>query len=127
MSLSGQEFSNSLAVSGVAFSEDLIADLKELYEANKSNIRLVQKEITYDLPQFQNVDWRLDVQVASRNLRNQLTPVFVLRFDTVEDGVEKHQFLQTDYSNLKHICDELESALKESKSPFCRRIMRNIK
>jgi len=127
LNITEQEFVDSLAVNGVDFDADLISRLKQLYLEQKETIRSIQKELTFDLPHFVNVDWRLDVQVASRTLRSQLTPVFTLRFDTEENGKPKHQFLQTDYSNLKHICDELEVAIKEIKAPYCRRIMRNIK
>ncbi len=39
----------------------------------------------------------------------------------------RKQLLQTDYLNLKQITEELESALKELKSNYARRIMRNVK
>lgn len=38
-----------------------------------------------------------------------------------------HQYLVSDYSNLRHLCEELEIALKEMKSGHVRRILRNIK
>lgn len=39
----------------------------------------------------------------------------------------KTEYLQIDYANLKHLTRELESALKETKSAYARRIARNIK
>jgi hypothetical protein len=39
----------------------------------------------------------------------------------------KVETLQADYSNLKHLCTELELALREAQAAQTRRIMRNIK
>ncbi len=38
----------------------------------------------------------------------------------------KSQYLQTDYTNLKHIREELESALEELNEPYVKRVERNV-
>jgi len=123
--ISEQDFLDTLLVLG--FSKEHNQQLKELYLANRQTIRTLQKQLSFDLPHYVNMDWRLDVQLASRCARGQLNPIFLLRLDTVTDTELKSTFLQTDYSNLKHLCEELEIALKEMKSAYCRRILRNIK
>lgn len=45
---------------------------------------------------------------------------------TFSSEVKKH-YLEADYTNLKHLADELDNALRETKSTHSRRIMRNIK
>lgn len=35
----------------------------QIYVENRASIRTLQKEITFDLPHFVNLDWRLDIQV----------------------------------------------------------------
>jgi hypothetical protein len=38
----------------------------------------------------------------------------------------KSQHLQTDYTNLKHIREELEAALEELNEPYVKRVERNV-
>jgi len=46
---------------------------------------MLQKSSCFDLPHFVNLDWRLDIQVASRTIRSQVEPVFMLKLNT-SDG-----------------------------------------
>ncbi|XP_024394901.1 uncharacterized protein [Physcomitrium patens] len=69
---------------------------------------------------FSRLDWRLDIQVASRSLRQQATPRYLLALKTT-DGV-KH--IEADYSVLKDVCLQLEAALAESRSTRSRRFLR---
>jgi len=111
----------------LGFSKELCEQLKEVYLENRDEIRKLQQAISFDLPHYQNLDWRLDIQLSSRCLRNQITPLFTLRLDTIENGESKSQIIQADYTNIKNLTEELERALKESKSAYTRRIMRNVK
>lgn len=56
-----------------------------------------------------------------------MEPIFLLGLQTSDGILSKCEYLQIDYANLKHLCEELEIALKETKSAYVRRIMRNIK
>lgn len=38
----------------------------------------------------------------------------------------KTQHLQTDYTNLKHVREELEAALEELNEPYVKRVERNV-
>ena len=49
-----------------------------------------------------------------------MEPVFLLGLQTSNGNDTNTQFLQTDYANLKHLCEELEIALKETKSAHVR-------
>jgi hypothetical protein len=75
---------------------------------------------------FSDLDWRLDVQIASRNSRSLVNPTFILQLETEKDGEKSSQILQTDYTNLKHLCHELETALDTYKQTYARRVARNI-
>jgi len=123
--VSEADFKDTLLVLG--FSPEQNQQLLDLYLENRTEIRSIQKQLSFDLPSFVNLDWRLDVQLASRSLRGQMNPVFLLKLDTISNNEPTTQMLQTDYANLKHMTEELESALKEMKSAYCRRILRNIK
>ncbi|KAG0588194.1 hypothetical protein KC19_2G223900 [Ceratodon purpureus] len=69
---------------------------------------------------YGRLDWRLDIQVASRSVRQQAIPRFLLALQTT-DGL-KH--LEADYSVLKDVCLQLEAALAESRSTRSRRFLR---
>jgi len=80
-----------------------------------------------DLPHYHNLEWRFDIQLASRALQRQARPSVVFRLHTKDGDEAKSHLLQTDPSNLVHLTQSLESALAELKTQHCRRIMRNIK
>eukprot|EP01103_Thecamoeba_quadrilineata_P001327 TRINITY_DN1117_c0_g1_i1.p1 TRINITY_DN1117_c0_g1~~TRINITY_DN1117_c0_g1_i1.p1 ORF type:complete len:198 (+),score=36.93 TRINITY_DN1117_c0_g1_i1:33-626(+) len=121
--LSEADFLETITV--LPFSPELSGQLKDLYIESRKEIRNILSDLTINMPQYQNLEWRLDVQIASRSLRNQTEPLFLLKLDL--NNPDKTQYLQTDFVNLKNLCNELESALQETKSTHCRRIMRNIK
>eukprot|EP01116_Phalansterium_solitarium_P019168 TRINITY_DN5274_c2_g1_i1.p1 TRINITY_DN5274_c2_g1~~TRINITY_DN5274_c2_g1_i1.p1 ORF type:complete len:234 (+),score=53.67 TRINITY_DN5274_c2_g1_i1:102-704(+) len=122
LQLSEADFADSLSVLGLA--PDLNQLLNILYLEHRSEIRQIQKELSFDMAHYSNLDWRLDVQVASRALRSQLNAMFVLKLDTLENGETQSHMLQSDYTNLKHLADELDDALKEIRSAHVRRIAR---
>ena len=66
-------------------------------------------------------------QLASRSLRHQITPTITFKLHTKDCGKTSTQVLQTDPVNLVHLTKVLDEALQEMKSPYCRRIVRNIK
>eukprot|EP01100_Stratorugosa_tubuloviscum_P011619 TRINITY_DN520_c0_g2_i1.p1 TRINITY_DN520_c0_g2~~TRINITY_DN520_c0_g2_i1.p1 ORF type:complete len:199 (+),score=86.87 TRINITY_DN520_c0_g2_i1:1-597(+) len=108
------------------FSPELSEHLKQLYLASKNQIREILKDTSITFPEYNNLEWRLDTQIASRCLRNQVTPIFTLKLDIKKPELESI-YLQTDIVNMRHLCFELEQALDELKSAHCRRILRNIK
>lgn len=49
-----------------------------------------------------------------------------MKLNTSKNAKEDAIILQTDYSNLGHICDELQNALDSTKANYARRVRRNI-
>lgn len=100
---------------------DFISDAyKQNYEELRNFYSTINKKefgIT-TLPHFQSMEWRLDVEVERRSLRNITKPVFTLKINTTKEEM----LLNADYHDLKHCCDVLERALKEIKSTHVRRI-----
>jgi len=123
--LSESDFRDSLSV--LALPTELADLLLALYIENRAEIRTIQKELSFDVPHYTNLDWRLDIQVASRSLRSQLNPVFILKLDTLESGETKSRVLQSDFINLKHVADELDQALAEMRTAHVRRLARNLR
>lgn len=111
----------------LGFDEDTRQTLLEIYLQNRREIRTILSEMTMDLPHYHNLEWRFDVQLASRSLRRQTTPTVLFKLHTEDSGVKDTTILQTDPVNLLHLTKVLDEALQEMKSPYCRRIVRNIK
>uniref|UniRef100_A0A4W3ISQ1 COMM domain containing 2 n=1 Tax=Callorhinchus milii TaxID=7868 RepID=A0A4W3ISQ1_CALMI len=123
--ISQVDFQDSVLVLG--FPEELNKLLLQLYLDNRQEIRSILNELTPDLPHYHNLEWRLDVQLASRALRQQIKPVLTLKLHLEQNGCASASVLQTDPATLLHLIQELEQALGEMKSNHCRRIVRNIK
>ncbi|KAK3602124.1 hypothetical protein CHS0354_003157 [Potamilus streckersoni] len=119
------DFQDSIMTLG--FSEELRHSLLQMYMKNRNEVREILSEMSMDLPHYHNLEWRLDVELASRTLRHQTTPTVLLKLHTKENSKMSTQVLQTDPINLLHLTKVLEQALQEMKSPYCRRIVRNIK
>jgi hypothetical protein len=119
------DFQDSVMVLG--FPEELNTELLKLYLENRKEIRAILGELSMDLPHYHNLEWRLDVQLASRTIRHQTDPLVTLKLHTKDSGELKVEVLQTDPTNLVHLTNALDSALSEVKTAHCRRIMRNIK
>eukprot|EP00249_Psilotum_nudum_P013145 c24178_g1_i1 orf=371-1015(+) len=104
------------------------------------DVRDVSAISTLNVPCYQKLEWRLDVQVASRSLRNQFSPSFLLKFSTsagdrasLMEGQTRSKaessvaFLQSNYLTLKAVCSKLEKALAESKSIHSRSVARHFR
>nr|XP_046157144.1 COMM domain-containing protein 2-like [Oncorhynchus gorbuscha] len=124
--ISEVDFQDSVLVLG--FTEELNHLLQQLYLENRKEIRHILGELTPSLPHYHNLEWRLDVQLASRALRQQVKPTVTMKLHLEESGGDKSaKVLQTDPATLMHLIQELENALAELKTTHCRRILRNIK
>lgn len=123
--ISELDFQDSALLLG--FSEEMIKELLQVYLDNRKEIRQMMSDISMDLPHYQDLEWRLDVQVSSRTLKRQTEPDIVMKLVTSDDGQSSAKVLETDPVNLLHLTNRLEAALRESRSQHCRRIMRNIK
>jgi COMM domain containing 2 len=75
------------------------------------------------IPQYKDLEWRLDVEVDRRSIREISNPVFTCKLNTNQGDI----LFSSQYLDLKHVCDVLEQALKESRSTHVRRIRKYIK
>ncbi|XP_074734409.1 COMM domain-containing protein 2 isoform X2 [Strix uralensis] len=98
-----------------------------LYLDNRKEIRRILSELAPKLPSYHSLEWRLDVQLASRSLRQQIEPTVTIKLHLNQNEDQSAQVLQTDPSTLLHLIGQLEQALGEMKTNHCRRIVRNMK
>ncbi|KAG5328013.1 OPSD protein, partial [Acromyrmex charruanus] len=123
--LSTEDFRDSIVALG--FTEDKEAILSKLYSIKKDEVSDALEEIGFKLPRYHDMEWRFEVQTASRSLLKQVAPLISLDLSLKNpDNPEEieHVLLQTDPTNLLHITQELEEALQESRSQHIRRISR---
>ncbi|KAF6026652.1 COMMD2 [Bugula neritina] len=119
------DFHDSILTLGV--SEDICKELVSIYTSNKGEIRLILDELSLHPVQYQDLEWRLNVKLASRSLQGQAEPNLLLRLHTSQGDSAHSQLLQCDIPNLINLTNSLDEALQESKSHYTRRILRNIK
>mmetsp|Transcript_7723 Transcript_7723/g.21914 ORF Transcript_7723/g.21914 Transcript_7723/m.21914 type:complete len:198 (-) Transcript_7723:497-1090(-) len=123
VSLSEIDFVDSLLL--LQFDEETREALREMYIENRKSIRETVNALNFELPSYDGVEWRLDIQMGSRTCHSQMVPIYMIRLKL--KNPERTIVLQTNYSNLKHVCESLEKALKEHRTGHFRRIARNIK
>ena len=78
------DFLDSILVLG--FPEELNQELLHLYQENYKEIRAILSEMSMNLPHYHDLEWRFDVQLASRALQRQAQPSVLLRLHTKEGG-----------------------------------------
>ncbi|UJR25230.1 hypothetical protein I4U23_006582 [Adineta vaga] len=104
-------------------------------ECYKSKANELQKTLTRDLalslPSYKNLNWRFDVQIATRTMRSrkQFEPFFILKLTLINANNDKEQvhLFQIDPLTLVHIVEQLEAAMNESRSSHARRIMQTFR
>lgn len=130
--LSDLDFRDSVLTLG--FSEEHQETLEVFYKGKKQEIHDTLSRLTLELPHYHDLEWRFEVQLASRALQHQVTPLITMNL-TLETKAalasgstsRKNVVLQTDPTNLVHITQVLEEALRESRSQHSRQIQRSFK
>ncbi|XP_046580619.1 COMM domain-containing protein 2-like [Haliotis rubra] len=119
------DFQDSIMCLG--FSEEMQQAILQVFLDNHREVRATLAEMAMDLPHYHDLEWRFDVQLASRSLRRQTTPQILCKLHLKDCGKDERHVMITDPVNLVHMTKVLDEALQEMKSPYCRRIVRNIK
>ena len=123
--LNEEEFFDSMIVHN--FSTELSKSLQSLYGEQVKETRSKLKQNAPKLATYKNLEWRLDVKLASRALYNQLDPSILLKLATDDsNGSNQIELLKVDISMLNKLISELEMALSEDKVKHVQRFLRNI-
>ena len=64
--LSSDDFEQSIL--GLGFNSDVISALVAIHQSNHDDIRAYLQQTTMGLPAYQDLEWRLDVQVENGRL-----------------------------------------------------------
>ncbi|XP_003973826.1 COMM domain-containing protein 2 [Takifugu rubripes] len=109
------------------FGEEVDQILLKLYQEHQSQIRTTLHWLPDKLQTYYNLEWRLDVQLASRSVHQQVVPMVTLHVSLMKGcNSLSSRVLQTDPGTLLHIISTLEAALETMKTSHARRILRNI-
>lgn len=125
------------SVEEVGFSAEQQAALSERYEASLPQVRQYLADASLQLPHYAGLSWRLDVQLASRCLRKQVEPKFLIRLETRGGGAggagagearqpPQERLLEADYASLRHVVDQLESAARQAHVSHSKRVLRYV-
>ncbi|XP_023209716.1 COMM domain-containing protein 2-like [Centruroides sculpturatus] len=125
MGLSDLELKDSMI--SIDLPEIIQEEIMQFHSSRRNDVRKELSGLSTAYPHYHNLKWRLDVQLATRSLRHQTTPLIMLKLELIQDEKVKSFLLQIDPVNLIHMTEVLDQALKESKLQHCRRIMRHIK
>ncbi|XP_076758544.1 COMM domain-containing protein 2-like [Xylocopa sonorina] len=126
--LNSEDFRDSVISLGFSEQQEII--LSKLYNAKKEEISDTLANVGFKLPEYHDMEWRFEVQIASRTLLKQVAPLITLDLSIKNPDKDKsieHVLLQTDPVNLLHITQQLEEALQEGRSQHIRRLSRVIK
>ncbi|CAH0558277.1 unnamed protein product [Brassicogethes aeneus] len=128
--LSEADFRDSVLTLG--FSQEQQGVLGVFYGRKQGEIQQILSKLAVNEPHYNDLQWRFEVQVSSRSLLEQVTPLITLDLSlktSDKDKLESEKesiLLQTDPTNLLHIANELEKALIESRSRHSRKIQRAL-
>jgi len=122
--ISSEDFKESVA--SLNFSDEAQAVLDAYYVSNAQVVRAFLADLSMRLPHYTDLEWRLDIQLATRCLRQQVVPTFLLNLHTANGENKEEHVLEADFANLKNICQELEVALKQVKTTHNNRVLKYI-
>lgn len=102
--------------------------LVEYALAHKRQVLDALSTLALELPEYRDLQWRLDVEVGRRMRTKETRPLVVMRLDTVAatGGVES-TWMEADLTNLHHVLDELRAAVGEAKGVHSQRMQRYIR
>ena len=89
---------------------------------------LLEKDNNKSTVNFQDLDWRLSMIVASRARHNVMVPKYTLKMEFLR-GDENHETVlcDSDYNNMKRLQQELETALKSIDGKYSKKVLKFIK
>ncbi|XP_078495976.1 COMM domain-containing protein 2 [Ciona intestinalis] len=119
-----EDFHNSLLT--LQFKDSTVELLRQVFVDHNNNTQATLAQCSPTLPTYEDLEWRLDVKVATRSLHQQIEPRILLKLHTKNGDHNDAKLLQTDPVNLINMTRVLEEALNEMKTKHVRRVLRNI-
>lgn len=65
------------------------------------------------------MNWRLDLEISNRNHYRVYKPKFVFQLDSLDNGHEKSEFFECNYSVLQHLREKLKDSIQSDWELCC--------
>ena len=122
------------ALQGMGWMPQLAATFCACFQESRLRLNRLKGTLAISKRRYKDFVWRLDVELARRNMSVITEPKFLIRLDVFDardgtsgKGKEESLHLQADYANLKHMQLELQRAMDSLASKHGQRITRYIK
>eukprot|EP00939_MAST-03C_sp_MAST-3C-sp1_P001606 g1606.t1 len=95
------------------------------YAEHLETFRTCLERMVIHLPEFKELDWRLDMEISKRTLHSRMEPHFMMQLDTINPGRGKgtsRRYLEVDYAHLKMLHASLKAAVAERDSVHVQRM-----
>lgn len=103
----------------------MIETIRLFFVENEATLAQRAASLDPGQPTYAGLDWRLDVQIASRwRGRHTAQPIYLLQLHTCTDGQQCTHALQAEASSLRYVADELEAALQAGGATHSQRVRR---
>ena len=100
----------------------------KMHEANKEALKsFIEDKMDYSEVHFKELHWRIDMQIADKIKGNALIPKFLLNLTLNEKGKEKSMLIESNYSNLARMRDELKNAVAAINLSYGRKVIKYAK
>lgn len=116
----------ALGVIDLPASEAVKEQVCDFYLAHSKEVLAHLASRTMGLPEYQHLDWRLDVELGGRMQRSRVEPKFVVRLDT-RSPAPRSRYLEADHAMLKRMIAELSAAEAAVKTTHSQRVARYIR
>ena len=110
----------------------LLEALTEAFRENQLKFTSIKKRLLVSHRRYVNLTWRIDVEVARRNMNKVVEPRYLLRVDVDESTLPSSKAsvrsynLQADYANLKKMQLELQRAVDEQGGAHSQRVQKYL-
>ena len=123
---------NSLRSSG--WTQPLATAFTDSFKEHRIRLNNLKGSLAISKRRYKDFVWRLDVELARRNMTVITEPKYMIRLDVFDaregssgKGDEESLHLQADFANLKHMQVELQRAMDDLASKHGQRITTYIK
>jgi hypothetical protein len=115
----------SLSLQQMGMDGRLAEEFSKCYQVNRRSLNAVKGSLSISSQRYKDMTWRLDVELARRNVAQMQEPKYQIRLD-LSGGEVDSLHLQADYANMKKMQQELQMAIDEQSNTHCQRLARYI-
>jgi hypothetical protein len=116
-------------LTSIGLPKPIVEAFADTYFKNRRRLVVIKGKLGVSTRHYENLSWRLDMELARRNVYVSMEPRYSLRLD-VRDGyngdkvTSKH--FTASYANLSKVCEKLQTASDQLQSQHCERFTRYI-